>query len=440
MKSLLKHILVLALAVFLIMMSGCIDRFVGEDTDLHTGDPITPEEIDSIFDAISASVTEKYPVETDFDGDLIVYWLEGGSVWHSSLMCGTITKASPESVRSGKISDAVESGKDRACRVCSEDYAEYTLCYESSDFLPESETETVPTEYIETTENGDDSAAIETTSPESTVYQDTTVSRETTAYHESTFVHETTVLQIEETTVIEIKYPKEYDSNGSLIVYWLKSGSVWHESAKCATVQKASPSNLFSGTPNEAFCEGKERPCKVCSSDSDVVIEILETTAKDTTANITEPIAKYPKEYDLNGELIVYWLKSGSVWHESSQCGTVRKSSTTDVYSGTPYDAFRTGKERACKVCSSDSQVVIDIKDITTTRVDEVTTEAPEKYAREYDENGNLIVYWLESGTVWHESKYCSVLSDVAHDKILSGSVSNAMLAGKERACKRCSR
>lgn len=436
MKGLLKHIFVFALASILTAMSGCVDRFVGEETELYTGDPITPEEIDSIFDAISASVTEKYPIETDTDGDLVVYWLEGGSVWHSSSSCSTVSKADPGEVKSGKISDAIEKGKERACKVCSKDYADYTQPYVSYEVLTESDTNAVQTEYSEISNCEDDSVDVTIT----TIGQEATVQQETTVNQETIVTEATTDIQtIEETTAVTVKYPKEYDSSGSLIVYWLKSGSVWHESAQCGTIKKASQSNVYSGTPNDAWSEGKERACKVCSADSEVVIKITETTTESVITEIPAQVTKYPKEYDSNGELIVYWLKSGSVWHESAQCGTIRKATTSDIFFGTPSEAFNAGKERACKVCSPDSQVIINTQDITTTYIEEVTTAAHEKYPKEYDDHGNLVVFWLEGGSVWHESLYCSVLSDLSRDSIFSGSVFEAMLAHKERACKRCS-
>ena len=112
-------ILILLTALFL---SGCVERFTGEDTELSTGDVLTPEMIESIFNEISASVTEKYPSETLENGSLLVYWLDGGSVWHASLSCGSITKASPENIRSGDVTAAVAAGKERGYRsnLCSD--------------------------------------------------------------------------------------------------------------------------------------------------------------------------------------------------------------------------------------------------------------------------------------------------------------------------------
>lgn len=46
------------------------------------------------------------------------------------------------------------------------------------------------------------------------------------------------------------------------------------------------------------------------------------------------------------------------------------------------------------------------------------------------------VVYWTESGSVYHYSSSCSSLRDSAH--ILHGSIADALQAEKERACKRC--
>ncbi len=205
MKTRLKTAVFFLLILFALIFTGCVDRFYGEGTEYHTGDLLTPEAIDSIFAAISASVTEKYPVETDIDGDIIVYWLTGGSVWHQSSECGSLTKADPDNVNIGKISDAYADGKDRACKICSLD------------------------------NDGGDSEYFTVT--------------------------------IEETVLAETtdKYPKEYDIDGELIVYWLESSDIWHESIRCPSLANVTHDRLITGGVNDALNAGKERVCKKCS-------------------------------------------------------------------------------------------------------------------------------------------------------------------------------
>lgn len=46
-------------------------------------------------------------------------------------------------------------------------------------------------------------------------------------------------------------------------------------------------------------------------------------------------------------------------------------------------------------------------------------------------------VFWTESGSLWHGSYKCSYLAN--SKTILHGTIEEAKLAGKERACERCS-
>lgn len=49
-----------------------------------------------------------------------------------------------------------------------------------------------------------------------------------------------------------------------------------------------------------------------------------------------------------NGE-VVYWTKSGSVWHSYSDCGHIKNSN--NVISGTVEEARSAGKSNLCKSC-----------------------------------------------------------------------------------------
>ena len=44
--------------------------------------------------------------------------------------------------------------------------------------------------------------------------------------------------------------------------------------------------------------------------------------------------------------------------------------------------------------------------------------------------------YWLKSGTVYHISLDCTYIKD--KENVLSGTVDEALAAGKERCCSRC--
>jgi hypothetical protein len=214
-------------------------------------------------------------------------------------------------------------------------------------------------------------------------------------------------------------------------------------------VTKADPAKLLRGTPQDAFAAGKDRACKVCSADSEITVVIPETTqtpettkqpettqAPETTET-PETTDRYPKEYDSAGELIVYWLEGGSVWHESAKCGTVTKADPAKLLRGTPQDAFAAGKDRACKICSADSEITVFIPETTiipgTTGTP--TTTIPESIGADNRD----IVYWTDSGSVWHISIDCSALARTDPENIRTGDVSKAIEAEKERACKKCS-
>ena len=189
---------------------GCVERFVGEETDYATGDLLTPEMIESIFQAISTPVTEKYPSETLDSGELLLYWLEGGSVWHISRQCGSVSNADPQNLHSGNIDEALRAGKERGCKVC------------AKGVMLEAETVSVS---------------------ESQLLTDEVIGQED-------------------------KYPKEYDENGNLIVYWVKNGSVWHVSSKCPSLSKSSAQAILCGIESDAQENGKERACKICSDEN----------------------------------------------------------------------------------------------------------------------------------------------------------------------------
>ncbi len=110
----------------------------------------------------------------------------------------------------------------------------------------------------------------------------------------------------------------------------------------------------------------------------------------------------------------------------------------------------------ASLIISSDTYVIeagekIDVEKLrqmflTDTEAPPDTMEAPvvavpDDMSAEHTNNGTddetaYTVYWVKSGEVWHTKSTCSSLS--RSKSILSGTVQEAMLAGKTRVCKRC--
>lgn len=294
MKLFLRTVSLLVVLVSIALCIGCVERFTGDSTEADTLKVLTPEDIESIFAAVSHEVTERYPAETDESGNRIVYWLEGGKVWHESRACGTIENSEQDKVMSGSREDAVAAGKERPCKVCGAD----------SDY-----------------------SAPDQTGTDADTAEDITV---------------------EETE----RYPKDYAQNGELVVYWLEGGKVWHESRACGTVNNATPEKLYSGTRREAVAAGKERPCKICGEEEYSYVEQTTEAPETTERPNEETTEKYSKEYSSEGELIVFWLEGGKVWHESRHCPSLSRSDPAKLLSGSESKAVEAGKERACKTCS----------------------------------------------------------------------------------------
>lgn len=215
----------------------------------------------------------------------------------------------------------------------------------------------------------------------------------------------------EENTDTE-KYPKIYNEKGELIVYWLDSGSVWHESANCNTVKNADSAKLHSGTPTEAYSNGKERACKTCSADSVVVIpettkDSEQTTKAPETTRVPETTrapeatkvpdtTKTPETTNFVEDTEkVYWVTEGYVWHNSKDCWTLADS--VFIYSGNVADAKAIGKERACKVCGDGSSVT-DMPS-EATKEPEITTEPEITLSPDTDSDKLTITSWPKTAS-----------------------------------------
>ncbi len=84
-----------------------------------------------------------------------------------------------------------------------------------------------------------------------------------------------------------------------------------------------------------------------------------ETITPEKLAEISESIAATagtsaeketkPPDTDVEGNIVVYWTKSGGVWHYDKSCSSLARSSA--VESGTLEEAMRAGKSRACLKC-----------------------------------------------------------------------------------------
>lgn len=77
-------------------------------------------------------------------------------------------------------------------------------------------------------------------------------------------------------------------------------------------------------------------------------VESILAAISEMEAAVTE---KYPAVTDENGDAVVFWTGSGSVWHRSRECSSLKRS--TNIKSGNISDAESAGKKRACSVCGT---------------------------------------------------------------------------------------
>ena len=68
--------------------------------------------------------------------------------------------------------------------------------------------------------------------------------------------------------------------------------------------------------------------------------------------------------------------------------------------------------------------------------VSEKEAETTVKYAPVTDESGGTVVFWTESGKVWHVSRECPSLKKSTNIK--SGNLTDAETAGKKKSCSVC--
>ncbi len=106
------------IAIFAIFC-GC--RSQKEQLVEYDGRLLTEDELKAIV--FSTIQTEPEPVinlvcfgEEEVEEDLRLYWTSGGSVWHTRLMCGYLSKEGD--IYYGTREQAVVDGKGRCCSAC----------------------------------------------------------------------------------------------------------------------------------------------------------------------------------------------------------------------------------------------------------------------------------------------------------------------------------
>lgn len=113
------------------------------------------------------------------------------------------------------------------------------------------------------------------------------------------------------------------------------------------------------------------------------------------------------------GEKLYYFVSGGGlVYHSSSSCSYLKNSK--NVLSGTMAQVSAAGKERLCSACAKNEEDTPLFAEADAART----------------------CYYTAGGSVWHYDSACASL--VHSENVRSGTVEQAMLDGKTRACARC--
>jgi len=110
-KRLMIYAALLLSAVLLI--AGCTS-YNGDG--FYAGETVTPEQLESIAQMIRDEQTAKYPDITGENGETLYCWIAGGTVYHRSTACYSLSKST--GIVTGTLEEALAAGKERLCSVC----------------------------------------------------------------------------------------------------------------------------------------------------------------------------------------------------------------------------------------------------------------------------------------------------------------------------------
>lgn len=359
--TMLKNNIFFRISSLIVVVCLCFSitscNFDETKNNFHGGEILDQDIIESIRDALSnveasaetteyqsekSEQTEQTELQSGINGnETSVFWAEGGSVWHTYEDCRYIDD---KDCNSGYVTDAINAGKERLCSACKKRAENETL--ETED----SETETSTLDLTDTS-----AADLATTEPDklesvlteteetepftTEIYTTEYITTETIFTECETMESDTTEMVTTECETAEQECEKLSDE-----VYWIESGEVWHNWAECRYIKGKS---FISGTVEQAMSEGKLRLCSVCDKrDSDSIETFVETESESTEA-LTEVEQTEETETE-NFDATVYWIESGSVWHNDPECAHIKGK---DYVTGTVEEAKQQGKDRVCKSC-----------------------------------------------------------------------------------------
>lgn len=105
-----------------------------------------------------------------------------------------------------------------------------------------------------------------------------------------------------------------------------------------------------------------------------------------------------------------------------------------DSYGDVPSLIISNGTTQLIEGDAIDGKDLID--QFYSTSVPDETDKEPDLTDGDVTSPDDGTVYWVKGGEVWHIKKTCQSLS--RSKNILSGSVDDAVAAGKTRVCKKC--
>lgn len=107
----------IVLTVFAMFCLSSCSQYV-RNNDFYAGEYITPEDIESLYDAVVGQnvINGEGSMSPEGANGVTVYWTSGGSVYHTDPTCRHYADSSEKN--QGSIELAVKLGKKELCSVC----------------------------------------------------------------------------------------------------------------------------------------------------------------------------------------------------------------------------------------------------------------------------------------------------------------------------------
>ena len=148
--TMLKNNIFFRISSLIVVVCLCFSitscNFDETKNNFHGGEILDQDIIESIRDALSnvetssevtedqsekSEQTEQTELQSGINGnETVVFWAEGGSVWHTYEDCRYIDD---KDCNSGYVTDAINAGKDRLCSACKKRAENETLETEDSE-------------------------------------------------------------------------------------------------------------------------------------------------------------------------------------------------------------------------------------------------------------------------------------------------------------------